>query len=371
LGQNGGMVSAGNRLLLPLTLILAALVGVLLCYRKRIWLGDSRKRKQIEAPITTAANPADSRNEFTLYYACDSLAAFKHDRGIRFLQVASPQGPIDFELSTSRADRWGLPLEGINAEVRGRTESPSAAWQGSVDFLRDLVSVLSLSANAWVGEPRLLSPDNSAAAAAGQSDRPHTRECDEETTVTLFECLGAHPQADQLWDAIHEHRMALGFWSPGQQSLALSHLHKGLMSLAQGFILQSCESLGFTKADLAKTYGVAEADLLPHVLRTELYQDDAVSLRAGELATKRLEGEAVSRIADLSEIEDLHVTTAGYLRRSILRMLALSDASRARLLTFPYDEPSGLGENAPFVAEGEPSTRRLIPIRPDRGYNTL
>jgi hypothetical protein len=165
--------------------------------------------------------------------------------------------------------------------------------------------------------------------------------------------------------------MALGFWSPGQQHLALSHLHKGLVLLAEAFILQSCESQGFTKADLAKTYSVAVADLLLHVLRTELYQDDAVSLRAGELATQSLEGAAVAPRADLFDIEDLHVTTAGYLRRSILRMLALSDASRARLLTFPYDEPSGLGENAPFVADAEPSTRRLIPIRPDSGYNTL
>jgi hypothetical protein len=364
------MVS-GTRLLLPLTLILAALVGALLCYRKRIWLAYSRKRKQIVAPIAKAANTADSKNEFTLYYACESLAVFRHDRGIRFLQVAGPQGPIDFKLSTSRADRWGLPLDGINAEVRGRTESPSVAWQGSVDFLRDLVSVLSLSANAWVGEPRLLSPDNSPAGAAGQSDRPHTREFDEETTVTVFECLGAHPQADQLWDAVHEYRTALGFWSPGQQSLALSHLRKGLVSLAEAFIVQSCENQGFTKVDLAKTYGVAEADLHPHVLRTELYQDDAVSLRAGELATRSLESEAVAPTEDWSEIEDLHVTTAGYLRRSILTMLALSDASRAQLLTSPYDEPSGLGENAPFVADAEPSTRRLIPIRDDSRYNTL
>jgi hypothetical protein len=366
------MVSAGNRLLLSITLILAALVGVFLCYRKRIWFASSRKRKQIEALLANSENSAGSRSQFTFHYACDSLAVFKHDRGIRFLQVASPQGPMNFKLSTRRADGWGFPLEGIGAEVTVRSETPSAAWQGSVDFLRDLVSVLCLSANAWVGEPRLLSPENSAAAAAAdQSDRPHTRECDEETTVTLFECLGAHPQADQLWDAIHAYRMALGFWSPGQQSLALSHLHKGLVSLAQGFILQSCESQGFTKANLAKTYGVAEADLLSQVLRTEFYQDDAVCLRAGELATKSLEGGAVAPMEDWSEIEDLHVTTAGYLRRSIFRTLALSDASRARLLTFPYDEPSGLGENAPFIADSEPSTRRLIPIRPDDGYNTL
>jgi hypothetical protein len=365
------MLSAGNRLLLPLTLILAALVGVLLCYRKRIWFAYSRKRKPIEAPIGNDSSAPDSRNEFTFHYACDSLAVFRHDRGIRFLQVASPQGPIDFKLSTRRADAWGFPLEGISAEVTVRSESPSAAWQGSVDFLRDLVSVLSLSANSWVGEPKLLSPDNLPLGTADHPDRPQTRDFDEETTVALFECLGTHPQADQLWDAVHEYRMAMGLWAPGQQHLALSHLHKGLVSLAEALILQGCESQGSTKAGLAKTYGVAEADLLPHVLRTGLYQDDAVSLRAGELATKSLEGEAVAPIADLFDIEDLHVTTAGYLRRSIFRMLALSDASRARLLTFPYDEPSGLGENAPFIADAEPSSGRLIPIRTDSGYNAF
>jgi hypothetical protein len=365
------MASAGIRVLLPLALIVAALVGVLLCCRKQIWLAYSRKRKQTEVPGADTAKSVDSRNEFTFHYACDSLAVFRHERGIRFLQVASPQGPIDFKLSTRRTRGWGFPLEGISAEVRARSESPSAAWHGSVDFLRDLVSVLSLSANVWVGEPKLLSLDNSPEGAVVVPDSTYTREFDEETTVVIFERLGQHAQADRLWDAVHEYRMAMGFWSPGQEHLALAHLHSGLVSLAEAFVLQSCESQVSTRSSLAKSYGVKEDDLLRYVLQTEFYGDDTVAVRAGELATKTFTQDPDTPISDLLDIEDLHVTAAGYLRRSIFRMLALDDASRARLLTSPYDEPSGLGENAPFVAEAEPSTGRLIPIRPDNGYNTL
>jgi hypothetical protein len=365
------MASAGIRVLLPLALIVAALVGVLFCFRRRIWLAYSRKRKQTKAPGVDAAKSVDSRTEFTFHYACDSLAVFRHERGIRFLQVASPQGPIDFKLSTRRTDGWGFPIEGISADVRVKSDSPSAAWQGSVDFLRDLISVLSLSANAWVGEPKLLSPHNSPEGAAVQPDRTYGREVDEETTVAIFECLGQHAQADRLWDAVHEYRMAMGFWSPGQEHLALAHLHTGLTSLAEAFILQSCESQVSTRSSLAKSYGVKEDDLLRHILQTEFYSDDAVAFRAGELATKTFTHDAGAPISDLLDIEDLHVTAAGYLRRSLFRMLALNEASRARLLTSPYDEPSGLGENAPFVAGAEPSTGRLIPIRPDNGYKTL
>lgn len=360
------MASASIRTLLTLALVLAALVGVLLSCRGRIRSAYSRKRKLTEAPGVDRANSADSRNEFTFHYACDSLAVFKHERGIRFLQVASPQGPMDFKLSTRRADGWGFPLEGVSAEVRVRAESPSAAWLGSADFLRDLVSVLSLGANAWVGEPKLLSPDNSAEGAEGQPTRLHTREFDEETTVALFECLGTHAQADQLWDAIHEYRMAMGFWSPGQQHLALAHLHKGMVSVAEASILKNCESQVSSRASLAKSFGVNEDDLLPHVLQTELYQDDAVAFRAGERATKTFKQEPIAPISDLFDIEDLHVAAAGYLRRSILMMLALNDAFRARLLMCPFDEPSGLGESAPFVADAEPTNQRLIPIRPGR-----
>lgn len=365
------MASVGIRILLALALVLAAFVGVLLCCRGWIRRAHFRKRKLTEAPGVDRANSADSRNEFTFHYACDSLAAFRHERGIRFLQVASPQGPMDFKLSTRRVDGWGLPIEGVNAEVRVRSENPSAAWLSSADFLRDLVSVLSLSANAWVGEPKLLSPDNLAEGAAGQPTRPHTREFDEEATVALYECLGTHAQADQLWDAIHEYRMAIGFWSPGQQHLALAHLHKGLVFVAEASILKSCESQVSSRASLAKSFGVSENDLLLHVLQTELYQDDAVAFRAGERATKDSKQEPNAPISDLFEIEDLHVTTAGYLRSSILKMLALDDAFRVRLLTCPYDEPSGLGENAPFVAGVEPTNQRLIPIRPGRRYHAL
>jgi hypothetical protein len=365
------MASAGIRLLLPLTLILAALVGVLVCYGRRMWIAYFLRRKQTETPEVDAPSSVCARKEFTFHYACDSLAAFKHERGIRFLQVASPEGPIDFKLSTRRADGWGLPLEGISAEARLQSESPSAAWHASVDVLRDLVSVLSLSANAWIGEPKLLSFEDPLEGGACQLARPHSREFDEEATVTLFESLGTHAYADHLWDAIYAYRMALGFWSPGQQHHALSHLHKGLVSLAEALILQNCETRGSAKASLAKSFGVTEDDLLPHVLQTELYQDDAVSWRAGELATKTFEHEADAPISDLFDIEDLHVTTAGYLRRSVLKMLAINGASRARLLTCPYDEPTALGEDAPFVADADPPARRLIPIRPDRGYNSL
>jgi hypothetical protein len=163
----------------------------------------------------------------------------------------------------------------------------------------------------------------------------------------------------------------MGFWSPGQEHLALAHLHRGLMSLAEAVIFQSSESQASSRTTLAKSYGVKEDDLLPHILQTEFYNDDAVAFRAGELSTKTFAHDAGTPISDLLDIEDLHVTAAGYLRRSIFRMLALDDASRARLLTSPYNEPSGLGENAPFVAEPEPSTGRLIPIRPDNGYNAL
>ena len=365
------MASEGTRFLLSIALILAALAGALICFRRRIWRFASTAQTEPEPLGVNAASLVDSGNQFTFHYACESLAVFKHDRGIRFLQVASPQGPIDFKLSTKRADGWGFPIEAISAEVRVDSENPSAAWHGSVDFLRDLVSVLALSANAWVGDPKLLSPETSEGVAALPLVGADLREFDEETTVAVFESLGRHAQADQLWDAIHEYRMAMGSWSPGQRHLALAHLHKGLVSVAEALILHRCETQISSRANLAKAYGVKEDDLLPHVLQTELYNDDAISFRAGERAAKTLSQEPDAQISDLFDVEDLHVTTAGYLRGSILRMLSINDASRARLLMSPYDEPLVLGECAPFISDADPSTRRLIPIRPEKGYNPL
>jgi hypothetical protein len=164
-----GMAPVSFLIVPALTLIFAALV--LVCFRKRIWRAHSNNPKQAEMP---GAHPTDSANALTFHYACESLAVFKHERGIRILQVASPEGPIDFKLSTRRTRGWGLPLEGISAEVRVQSITPSTAWQGSVDFLRDLVSVLSLSANVWVGEPRLLSQDESPESTTAPA-RPYLR----------------------------------------------------------------------------------------------------------------------------------------------------------------------------------------------------
>jgi hypothetical protein len=319
-------------------------------------------------PKATATSPRTLQQgatgaPFAIEHTAVSCAIFSPGTGIRFLQVATPLGPVDIELSTRLFDGWGSVQHGVVAITKGFAEGAADVSGALGPLLEDLLSILSLSANAWVGSPRAASSEDCendlAVVHAKVCDTAplDPRELSEVATGALLDRIAAHPSAKLLWKIAGNYRRALAHWD--QQSTALSHLHEGFLAMSDVLISFLCEARGLTTAELADEYRVRTDRLSTHVLKAELYQDDVVCLQAAQAAWHRANsGNQQAMEEDDFAPDDAHVTAARYLRSSVIRVAELEDRYRSVLLTSPYDVPLGASqETERQLAHWEPGSR--------------
>jgi hypothetical protein len=253
--------------------------------------------KQILPRPTNPRQGVTERKPLSFAYRVPSTLIFRPSYGVRLLQVAIPGGSLDIELSTRYVDGWGDVEPEILVEARGSDKQGTDPREALHALMTNLVSALSFSGNGWVG--RLAADrdhqskdgeDRSAPRLSG--DMELVRELDEESTGALLECIGAHPDADEVWEALNCYRLALETWGLDQQSSILAHLHRGILTMS------------------------------------------------GVVGDKDLPGRVIH--ADANVDENAHVDAAFYLRSSIIKTLELREPYRSRLLEPPYDVPLGL-----------------------------
>jgi hypothetical protein len=317
-------------------------------------------RRKATATSTRTRQQGTAGTPFAIEHTAVSSAIFNPGTGIRFLQVATSLGPVDIELSTRLFDGWGSVQHGVVANTKGFAQGAADLSGALGPLLEDLLSILSLSANAWVGSLRAASGadcenDLSVVHAKVCDTAPlDPRELSEVATGALLDRIGAHPSAKLLWKIAGNYRRALAHWD--QQSSALSHLHEGFLAMSDVLIPFLCEARGLTTAELADEYGVRTDRLSTHVLQAELYQDDVVCFQAAQAAWHRANssGQQVLKGDDFAP-DDVHVTAARYLRSSVIRVAELEDRYRSILLMSPYDVPLGAGqETERQLAQWEP-----------------
>jgi hypothetical protein len=286
---------------------------------------------------------------FSLRHAGPSLTIFKPGCEIRFLQVAIPGGFADLKLSTNYLDEWGDVQEALVAAVDCTAEETEEVRPAIARSLGELISVLSLSANAWVGD--LVCVESGGLTEAALERRRErvregmVRELDEEATGALLDRIGGFRDAAGLWAALADFRQALQVWGPAQKHIALAHLHNGLRLLSESFITYLAERDGLSRSGFAKTFGVQPDDLAAYVLRAELYRGDGIAFHTAQLAWQAVFQQDSGEI-DCYVIEDaLLSSTAHYFRIAIFKILELDEAFQGRLLQTPYDVPLGLGQS--------------------------
>jgi hypothetical protein len=234
------------------------------------------------------------------------------------------------------------------AITKGFVEGAADVGDALGPLLEDLLSILSLSANAWVGSLRAASGEDC------QNDlsvvRPKAcdiapldpRELSEVATGALLDQIAGHASAKSLWKIARSYRRALAHWTADQQSTALFHLHEGFLAMSDVLISFLCEARGLTKAELADEYKVRTDRLSTHVLQAELYQDDVVCFQAAQAAWHRANSSTQQAMeGDDVAPDDAHFTAARYLRSSVIRVAELEDRYRSILLRSPYDVPLG------------------------------
>jgi hypothetical protein len=302
-----------------------------------------------ETVSTTAAVPAASLAKTTvpLTLAASSCAVFKPGAGVRILQMTTPVGPMDVQLSTGYVDGWGHVEHGIAAMVKGFTGGAEEA--GLAGSLADLLAALCISANAWVGD--FASSAKNSQTACFQPAIGQIRELDETATGAFLDRLGVHPRATELWKVLHCYREALAHWTPEEQPVALAKLHEGCLTLSDSLILFLCESRGVKESEVAKSYGVGQTELPERALEAELYRNDVICFQSARVAWQASLPHSSSVIENPAyPPQDAHVTAARYLRSAIFRVLEVEEPHRAVLLGPPFDEPLGVS----FSGTSEP-----------------
>lgn len=313
-------------------------------------IGVSRAFKvRASSTVSTPVQPASQTQRFNLTCVAPSYAVLKPGSTIRLLQVAIPNGSVDLELSTRYLDGWGPVQNGVVAEARGFTgeDSPIQALSRP---LADVAAVLSLSANAWVGN--LIAAESIQPPSDGQLARTTSghrladpvRDLDEEATAALLDSVSVHPDSSTVWEALHCYWRALACWTPELQSVALAHLHHGMVTMVEAMIRFLSESQGRSRSAVAKRFGVREDDLAAHVLESEIYRDDLLCFQAAKLAWQTASSAGSPAGADSYPVEDAPVAAARYLRSSILRVLEPKEPCCSRLFAAPYDVPLGLSD---------------------------
>lgn len=303
-------------------------------------------RERVAADSAQPSRPPTAATAFTFERAVASFAIFSARAGIRFLQVATSLGPVDVELSTRFVDGWGSVEHGIVATVKGFVPGGADIGGALGSLLEDLLSIISLSANAWVGSLTAARDDDCEKSASVV----HARLCDaaevglrelhEVATGALLDRIAAHPCAKDLWKVARSYRQALANWTAEQQSNSLAHLHEGFLTMSDVLIRFLCEARGLTRAELASEYRITAEGLSKYVLQVELYQDDIVCFQAGEAACRRMSS-GIQQVVEGDDFapDDVYVTAARYLRSSVIRVAELEDRYRSILLASPYDFP--------------------------------
>jgi hypothetical protein len=256
---------------------------------------------------------------------------------MRFLDVTVPQGTANIELFTRYLDGWGPVQDDLAVQIEGAAETRQKAVEALAKPLTQLISVMALSGNAWVGALTTREGARSARTEAVP------RELDDDATAALAQRISGHPEADKLWVAAACYRQAMGLWGPGEQVSALAALHQGFLDLSEVFVSFLAETQGVSRSGLAKSFGVSSGNLADLVLKMELYRNDGASFFAAQSAWRdvAMHEEEMNPYS----IEDAFLlATVRYFRQAVFRLVELEEPYLSRLLGAPYETPLGLGQ---------------------------
>jgi hypothetical protein len=276
------------------------------------------------------------------------------------------EGPVDIELFTRFVDGWGPVQDSIVAVTSGVVQDATDLDAVLVPVLDDLLSIISVSANVSVGSFRVDSKGRSQESSVVTVDESgEFRRLNEVATGAILERIAAHTCSVELWKVASSYRSALNHWNTLDQSVAISHLHCGCLTMVDVLTRYLCESRGLSERELADSLKVVQNNLPSYVLETELYRDDVACLRAAEAAVSRVDEDRGQALEEYSYIpDDAELAIARYLRSAIIRVAELEEPHRITLLSSPYDLPLvGNPASASHTARASFSTSQRAGIR--------
>jgi len=288
--------------------------------------------------------------QYRVRYAAISTAVFGDRCFLKMSDVPGPYGSLSHCYSTQDEEHAGRPT--LRIDICGPAKDEHSAVETHADSARAFLPILSLSANAAVGEVRfseLLEEDTTAEPGGIVKLDPQydaNRILDPEATGELLDAVYGHPQRARIINALREYQLALRYVGRGRQTPVLAHLHRAMLITADAYTESFCIQRKCRLDQLAKSFGVATLDLSCHILRTMVYNDDQSHVAIASEAYSRFfeipHPEHVAHWVTYPATPNSVTTVAAYARNALFALLGIDEKYRGRLCAESYLVPLGL-----------------------------
>jgi hypothetical protein len=309
--------------------------------------------------MSDQSNQTGISKEVVVVMRGPSAATFKPDEELPVKNVPSAIGPVNIAYTTrylSRAPDVTLPGQ-LWIDIRGNARTLAEALEPFANSALTILPILSLSANASIGEPDIeLGFDNTAGLTERdffqsyippERDIPHPgRGIDMPATVALLQAIGAHPHSERLLRGANQYRLALQSWRLGKEALSLAHVWMAVEAITKAKVRTEYATRGITEPDLAKELGIEREQfsgkrLEQGVRKDLLLKGDNEAYRKAKEASDAFEHGYLNygKVRELSR--DVGHRVAEYVRTAILEMCGLDTTIFSKITSDPFDKPLG------------------------------
>lgn len=294
----------------------------------------------------------NSETIFTTVFLASSCARLEPNHVITLKAFPSTNGKLDLKLITKYKNEGftsPVPRE-LCIEAIGPASSIDEAIQISGTIVRSLISVLAISANAYIDIPNInlaydTTPkkrerkfyekyieDEVGVPSIGRGINPLV-------TINLLQAIHRHPEIKRLLRAIIQYSFALQNWIPGAEIPALAHLYMGIDALTKAVLREHCKKYKIDETKLLDSWSITKKKLDSEVRLRLLFQNDADCYIKAKDASDGFE-HGYKSFADIHTIaKETLEKTAFYLRSGILNLLDISNEDLKTLLDPPYNTP--------------------------------
>lgn len=293
--------------------------------------------------------------QFTLVMRGSSAVLFRQTAKLLVLNAPSSLGPVEILYQTRwlhKAEKVRIPGH-LWIEIRGSGPVLEKVLVPFANAALATLPILSLSANAAIGEPDLelafdSTPDVTdrdyfQSYIPAESELVQTgRHINIEATVALLGAIEVHPDGERLRRAANQYRLALNHWRLGRESLSLAHLWMATEALTTAKIRAECKAQGLDKdEDLARALNIEKRELDATVRKDLILKGDDECYKKSKEASDGFEHGFLGfdKIRELSR--DVRHRMAEYVRTAILEMSSVDSDTLKVLTSDPFREPLG------------------------------
>ncbi len=298
--------------------------------------------------------PQSTRNQFVVVVRGPAAFFLHPDDRLVVEDFPSAIGPVNMTYTTrwlNKGDDIVLPGH-LWIDIRGHGTILEDALVAFGNAALSLLPILSLSANAAVGEPEIeLGFDHTPGAIERDYFQcylpPETeilhavRRVKVGPTVAVLKAVITHPHAERLMRGVNQYRLALDSWRLGRESLALAHLWMALEAITKTKLKAMCESRKITETELASSLGITRTELDSVIRKDFLLHGDIECYKKGKQASDGFEHGFLEYDKMREHSKEIRHRMASYLRSALFELCNLAADVIEVLTTDPYDKPLG------------------------------